>query len=811
MLKRLPFVVLLITALSIISFPVMAQMTDEAVYEYVKNGLAAGKSQDALTKELVSRGVTKEQVLRIKNSVNGVGVNSAVRQAGVQERVRRMSGTVMSKQYEGMTNVTEQLAAMPDSLFQKPLLAPDTLKVFGHNIFTNPYLTFEPNENLATPENYKLGAGDEVIVDIWGANQNTIRQTIAPDGFINIDGLGLVYLSGMTIKDAEKYMRKQLNKIYPLSGEGAQSEFKLTLGALRTIQVNVVGEVKVPGTYFLSSLSSVYHALYRAGGFTELGSLRNIELIRNGKKVTDVDVYDFIVRGRSSDDIILQDGDVVVVPTYEMVVQIDGKVKRPLGYEMKNGETVQSLLDFAGGFKGDAYTSNLNVIRRNGREYQVYTVDSDEYSTFQLMDADSLSVGEIINRYENRVIVKGAVYRPGTYQFSEKINTVTKLIDVAAGLTGDAFTGRALLHREKKDLTYELISIDLKAVLNGTEPDVELQANDILFVSSIHDLNDMGSITVKGEVARPGEYIFAENTSVEDIIIQAGGLLESASSAKVDISRRIKDPKSTTYSSYISEVFTIELKDGYAVDGNEGFILQPYDVVYVRRSPNYSTQTQVTVSGEVLFPGDYTLAQKNTRLSDIVKMAGGVSEWAYVKGARLTRKMTKEEKALVQTTIDMLENTKDTLDVTKLEVKDRYSVGINLEEALAKPGSDADVIILEGDQLIIPEFINTVKISGNVLYPNVVTYNSKMSVKDYVEMAGGYGFNSKKNKSYIVYVNGTVARARKNSHSQIEPGCEIIVPQKAQKEGLLEKFLSIATTSSSIATMLATVANIILR
>lgn len=821
--KSIKFIIA-VFASALISLPAMAQMTDEAVYNYVKDGLSAGKSQDVLVKELVARGVTKEQALRIQQTLQGKGTTGAIRDAGVQERVRRMTGTMVGRENEAMNAITGELNEMPDSLFKDGKIKTierdgeiyvlqekkdSIVPVFGHNIFSNKDLTFAPNENLATPENYKLGPGDEVIIDIWGTNQNTIRQTISPDGFISIEGIGLVYLTGMTVKDADKYMRKQLNKIYSVAGEGAQSDIKLTLGALRTIQVNVMGEVKVPGTYFLSSLSSVYHALYRAGGFTDLGSLRNIELIRNGKKIVDVDVYDFIVKGQSPDDVTLQDGDIILVPTYEMIVDVAGNVKRPMKYEMKDGETVKSLLDYAGGFKGDAYTKNINLIRRNGREYQVYTVMSPDYETFSLMDADSLTIGTIIDKYENRVEVRGAVYRPGSYQLSEQINTVGKLIDVADGLKGDAFTNRALIHRERKDLTLEVIAVDLKAILNGSVPDVPLQENDILFVSSIHDLQDLGIITVNGEVARPGTFVFADNMTIEDAIIQAGGLLESASTAKVDVSRRIKDPKSNEAIDTLARTYTFTIKDGFVLDGSEEFVLQPYDQVYVRKSPIYNVQGHVTVDGEVLYPGQYALAQKDMRLSDIIAQSGGITKWAYIKGAKLERQMTEEEKARQEATLEFMENSKDSIDVKKLNLETVYTVGIDLEAALAKPGSDFDVVLRDGDKLIVPELLNTVKISGTVMYPNTVAYNPSMTVKDYITMAGGYGFKAKRSRAYIIYMNGTVAKAKKVNTSVVQPGCEIVVPGKRQNDNSLQQFLSIASTSSSIATMLATVYNII--
>ena len=613
----------------------------------------------------------------------------------------------------------------------------------------------------------------------------------------------------MKVKEADTYMRRQLNKIYSVDGEDAQSEIKLTLGAIRTIQVNVMGEVAAPGTYFLSSLSTVYHALYRAGGFSDLGSVRNIELIRDGKKKATIDIYDFIVKGQSPDDVTLQEGDIILVPTYESLVSAYGKVKRPMIYEMKGDETVADLLEYAGGFAGNAYKVNVNMERKNGREFQVYTVMEDEYPTFKVMDGDVVTVGTMIDRYENRLEIKGAVFRPGVYQYSDRIRTVKQLVAIADGLKGDAFTNRAIIQRELPDYTMETVSFDLKKVLSGEEPDVELKPNDVLTVSSIHDLEDVGFITVYGEVATPGSFVFAKNTTLEDIIMQAGGLLESASTVKVDVSRRIKDTHATEATDTLSRIYTFSIKDGFVVDGDPDFILEPFDNVYVRRSPSYNIQNHVRVEGEILFPGTYALSQKSTRLSDIVKQAGGASEWAYVKGSRLSRRMTPEERTRMQSTLAMLDNTKDSLDVSKIDIAETYFVGIDLEAALANPGSDADILLRDGDVLLIPEYLNTVKISGNVLYPNVVSYNSNMTVKDYIDMAGGYGFNSKKSRAYVVYINGTVAKAKKYSKTVVQPGCEIIVPQKMKKEDSLQKILSVATTSSSIATMLATIYNII--
>ena len=798
MLKRLFPVILVLSAFALASVPAAAQMSDDAVVEYVKDGIANGRSQNEMAMELAAKGVTREQVERIRNaSQAGVLAGNAARTAGEQERARRMNDGMMETPAVKVNDVLEDVI--------EPVATP----VFGRNIFTNDNLTFAPSTNLPTPEDYRLGPGDEVIIDIWGNNQATIRQTISPDGTINIPDIGLVSLNGMTIRQADSYMKRKLGQIYSVDGEDAKSEIKLTLGNIRTIQVNLMGEVAVPGTYYLSSLSNLYHALYRAGGVSDLGSLRDIQLVRKGKKVASVDVYDFIMNGKTPDNINLEEGDIIVVPAYARLVEVAGNVKRPMTYELRDGETVESLLDYAGGFSGNAYKENVRVVRQNGKEYQVYTVDAPDYASFVLEDGDELTVGQILDRYANRIEVKGAVYRPGIYQLGNGVSTVSQLIAKADGLKGDAFTNRALIHREREDLTLEVISVDVKGILNGTAADIELQKNDILYIPSIHDLSDIGDITVEGEVARPGAFVFADNTTLEDAIMMAGGLLESASTVKIDVTRRIKDASSTSQSENIAEVFTFSFKDGYVLDGEPGFVLQPYDYIYVRRSPSYTEQISVEVRGEVVFPGTYNISRRTERLSDVIAKAGGINQWAYVKGARLSRKMDEEEKARLQSTLEVMDSAKDSIDVSTLATAERYYVGIDMEAALAKPGSDVDLVLREGDVLIVPQYNNTVKISGNVLYPNTVTYRPDMTVNDFVTMAGGYGFRSKKNKAYIIYMNGTVSRARRYSKGVVEPGCEIVVPKKRERKGALQEVLGVATTASSLATMMATIGNLL--
>lgn len=824
-------------------------LTDKQVMEYVEMGMQQGKSQQQIATELARRGVTREQAERVKKlyEQGQKSEKSATSKSGNsrtdanknltsdKEYVGRdfnfengnATGTSKSKVYKYVT--TQELPEGADSLsfsldktgnlvsksgvtiFKEEL--PEDM-VFGRNIFNTSNLTFEPSSNLPTPANYRLGAGDEIIIDIWGTSQVSIQQTITPDGAINIDNLGLVFLNGMTVNQATNYLRKELNKIYAgLSDENPTSHIKVSLGNSRTIQVNVMGEVYQPGTYAISAFSTVFHALYNAGGVSDIGSLRNIQVVRNGKSIANVDVYDFIMQGKTKDDISLQEGDVIIVNPYEALVKIEGNVKRPMKYEMKADETVATLLKYAGNFASDAYTRSMKLVRQNGKEYQIFTVDDMDYSVFKLKDGDVLTAEAILDRYENKLEVKGAVYRPGIYQFGGDLNTVKQLIEKADGVMADAFLGRAVLHREREDLTKEIIQVDLKAILNGSRPDIALKRNDVLYIPSIHDLQDLGNIELFGEVARPGKYIYADNMTLEDLIIQAGGLLESASTVKVDVSRRIKDAKSTEATSTIGKMFSFALKDGFVVDGEAGFVLEPYDQVYVRRSPGYQPQANVTIEGEILYNGTYSLTTKNERLSDLVKKAGGATPYAYIKGAKLMRKANEEEMKRMADVMKIMQREMGAqTDSLKLELDNIYSVGIDLEKALAKPGSDADIALREGDQLIIPEMTNTVKINGAVMLPNTVSYKKGETVSYYISQAGGYANGARKSKAFIIYMNGQVAKVKKFNKKQIEPGCEIVVPIKDKSKAdkwNIQTILGIASSIGSLGLTAASVANIL--
>ena len=776
-------------------------MSDQQVLEYVKDGIKQGKEQKQLASELARKGITKEQAMRVKElyeKQNNVNTSNATGTDVNESRLRE----------EMKENTSDMLEDHPST---QDLAHED--QVFGRNIFNTRNLTFEPSVNLATPSNYRLGPGDEVIIDIWGASQNTIRQQISPDGTINIQKIGPVYLSGLTVSEANDYLKKSLNKIYNglNNTTDPSSDIRLTLGNIRTIQINIMGEVVQPGTYALSAFSTVFHALYRAGGVSDIGSLRNVQLVRNGKKIATIDVYEFIMKGNAQDDIRLQEGDVVIVPAYEVLVKLSGKVKRPMRFEMKKDENLATLIKYAGGFDADAYTRSLRVVRQNGEEYEVNTVKDIDYSIYKMRNGDVVTAEAILNRFTNKLEVRGAVYRPGIYQLSGTLNTIRELVNEAQGLTGDAFLNRSVLYRQHENLTTEVLPIDIKSIMDGTSPNIALQKNDILYIPSIHDLSDRGNIIVHGEVAKPDSYPYADNMTLEDLIIQAGGLREAASTVRVDVTRRIKNPRSTADNDTIGQMFSFSLKDGFIIDGQPGFVLQPYDEVYVRRSPGYQAQQNVGIEGEILFGGTYALTSREERLSDLVNKAGGATNYAYLRGAKLTRIANADEKKRMGDVIRLMRRQlgEEMMDSLGIDIENTFTVGIDLERALRNPKSSSNIVLREGDVISIPKNTNTVTINGAVMVPNTVSYLEGKDVDYYLNQSGGYSDNAKKSKKFIVYMNGQVTRVKGNGKKQIEPGCEIIVPSKSKKRTNVGEILGYATSFSSLGMMIASIANLI--
>ena len=788
----------------LLSTVAFAQMSDQQVIQFIQAEMKAGTSQAQIVTKLVQKGVSMEQIRRLQkqyaSQISKAGATGKVN-AAVSEASSRLRNKSDKNNKSDQITFQQEMAddeQMPSSAVQRmdETRVPDSLKVFGHDIFNNKLLSFEPNMNIATPQNYVLGPGDQVIVDVYGASQKSQQLEVSPDGVIVVEGYGPIQVSGLTVAAAQRKLRTTLGSRYK------SSSMNVSVGQTRTIMVNVMGEVKAPGTYTLSAFSTVFHALYMAGGINDLGTLRSIKVYRQGRLISTVDVYQYILNGRLAGNVRLQENDMIIVGPYEALVNIRGHIKRPMIYEMRPTESVAQVIKYAGGFSSDAFKKSVRLVRKSGERYSVHTIEEFDMSGFKVTDGDAISVDPMVDRYENMVEVKGAVFRPGQYELGKQISSVRALVEAAGGLTEEAFTGRAVLYRMKQDRTLETQSLDLGGILAGAVPDVPLRNEDMLIIATLSERNAERIVTITGEVLTPGTYPYSERETVEDLILRAGGLTDAASFAKVDVSRRIHDPKAVQTGQEISKNFSFSLKDGLVVDGQQGFMLEPYDVVQVRRSPGFMVPRTVHIEGEVTFEGDFNLSKKNERISDIIKAAGGVTPDAYVKGARMERHMNAEERARMEAVIKAARQnstSKDSVQLDKLELTEYYAVGIDLEKALANPGGDYDIVVRDSDRIFVPEYSGTVKISGNVLFPNTVSYQAGKDWKYYINQAGGFGYRSRKSHSYIVYQNGTVTRVGKG---KVEPGCEIVVPQKGKRDmSSIMQWVSMGTSLTSLAAM----------
>ena len=836
-----------------VQFMSAQSMSDDQVVKYVMEQQEKGKDQQTIVSQLLQKGVTVDQLRRIREKYEAEGkqpgaldltgksqaTGSSSRMRGRTEKERaqddrqKRSNYMVRSRREMLESedkdvrgkrLNEEIGFMDiDSLiyYQNYFKEDEGRQVFGRNIFYNEMLTFEPSLNIPTPADYRLGAGDGVIIDVWGASQTTFEETVSPDGTVTLEEIGPVRLAGMTVAEANDYVKEYLGRFF--SG----SSITLTVGEVRSVQVQVMGEVMMPGSYTLSALSTAFNALYAAGGINDIGTLRDIKVYRGGRVISTIDVYDYILNGNTKGDVRLEDNDVIVVGPYDCLVNIQGKVKRPMYYEMKESESVASILDYAGGFAGDAYTNNIRVIRKSGREYSVHTVGEFEMNGFLLKDGDSLYVDSVIPRFSNMAEVRGAVFHPGQYQMDGSIKTVRQLIQAADGLREDAFVKRAVMHRQQEDLTMAALSVDIEGIMAGTSPDIPLRKNDVLYIPSALDMKGERTLTINGEVNYPGIYEYADSTAIEDLILQAGGLTEAASMARVDVFRRIKNPDAVTDDEKMAETYTFFLRDGLVMGEGEDFHLQPYDEVFVRRSPAYSEQQNVKISGAVNFEGEYAMDTKDYRLSDLVKAAGGLSSLGYAKGARLQRPLNDEEKKQRETSMrnsqiqlyeESLRSEKeydldkaDSILNLRLDLGDSYLVAINLEKALQNPGGVDDIRLREGDELVVPQFINTVKISGEVMFPTSMSYEKGKSLKYYIKRAGGFADRAHKSHVYAIYMNGSVKElGRRTGKGDIQPGCEILVPSKPQRNKMTpQEIMTIGTSTASLATVIATLVNIL--
>ncbi|MBO4800959.1 MAG: SLBB domain-containing protein [Bacteroidaceae bacterium] len=824
-------------------------MTDDQLIRYVLQEKEKGTDQQVILRNVMQRGVTVEQLRRVRKKVEAqqkqlgaVDLTGSTqqktdnrlrtRQQVAQDERQKQQGHMIRSQREEeewrylpreqrMQMIEEESSYFDlDSLDYYSSLIPKDQQVFGRNIFNQKNLSFEPNMNMATPANYRLGAGDAVIIDVWGASQETFTGTISPDGTITIEGVGPVKLAGLSVSEATARLKSRLGQYY------SDCKVSLSVGETRSIIVQVMGEVVMPGSYTLSSLSTAFNALYAAGGISDIGTLRDIEVYRGGRVISRIDVYDYLLHGNSKGDVRLQDNDVIRVGAYDCLVEVRGKVKRPMFYEMKTGESVQRVLEFTGGFTGDAYTKSVRLVRKAGEEYSIYNIEEFEMNGFTLADGDSLFVDSVVPRFRNMVEVRGAVMHAGMFQMDGKIQTVRDLLLAAEGLREDAFTERAVMHREKEDLTLEMISLNIKGIMDGTVSDVPLKKNDVLFIPSKIDLNGEQTLRINGEVNFPGTYQYADRTTIKDLILQAGGFTRAASTAKIDVFRRTYNPDATEATLAIAEVFSFNMDHGFMVE-DTAFYLQPFDEVQVRKSPVYAEQQNVKITGSVNFEGEYAMTNKEFRLSDLVKIAGGLSETAYPKGARLVRLMTPEEReqresALRTSQIALYEQAldagkdydrhlADTLLTMKMNQGYNYNVAIDLEKALANPKGVDDVVLRANDQLIVPQFSNTVKISGEVMYPISINYKEGANLSYYIKRAGGYSNRASKSQTYAIYMNGSVDQlGRRDSGKGIAPGSEIVVPTKKKREGMSTAEIAVlGTSAASLTTMVVALINLL--
>lgn len=772
-----------------------AQMSDQQVMSLIASEAKAGTSQAQIVTKLIQRGVKIEQIRRLRNQydkqISSRGLSSAA-DGAVKMATDRMAGN--SDQASGQELTTAKVgttgevyndAASEVQTAEHDVqatqgTAPDAngKKVFGRDIFAQANPSFQPNANMPIPDNYVLGPGDQVVVDIYGASQGTLVHTISPEGTITVSGYGPIYLSGLTVAGAQSKLRSTLGSRYQ------SSNLKMTVGNTRTIQVNIMGEVRAPGTYHLSAFANVFYALYRAGGTSSLGTLRNIKVYRNGRLVTVVDLYDYILNGRLAGNIRLQDNDVIQVEPYQALVGITGNIKRPMFYEMRKDESVATLLKYAGGFTGDAHKKSVRLVRQTGERYSVFNVDEFEMANFKVEDGDAVTVDGMINRFENMVEVKGAVFRPGQFQLGAGITSVRSLIEAADGLTEDAFTSHAVLHRLKADRSLEILPVDVQGIMDGTVADIPLQNEDVLFIMTQEDLRQERTLTITGAVMSPGTYEYADNVTISDLIVMAGGLRDQASLMRVEVSRVLRDKYATKKTNQYAEKFHFDLKNGLLIDQDRQFVLEPYDHVTIYNSPVFNQARLVTVNGEVNWEGTVAMEQRETHLSDVIEMAGGFTEQAYLKGATLMRRMSEEERVRMRATMeavrDILTEKGDSVSYSKLDLDNSYPVYIDLEQAVKKPGCEADILMREGDRLFVPEYNPTVRVSGDVMFPNTLFYESGKDYKYYVNEAGGFGHRAKKSKTFIVYQNGRASLVKKGAKP--EPGCEIVVVSKKRKQ-----------------------------
>lgn len=838
-------------------------LSDAQIEQLIKRAESAGMNEMQLESYARERGMPANEVAKLRERIQQLRSGGKAS----QQQLRQGQQPGQTRQIEGFNFDPALFDSIrrADPYFD---LTPEQKKIFGYKLFHNRNLTFNPSLNIPTPGSYVIGSGDQLIIDVYGASQQSYELTVTPEGRIMIPNLGPITVGGSTIDAARPRIRQQLGRIYSgLLGSNPNTFLEIRLGNIRSISVSMVGELIKPGTYTLPSFASVFNALYAAGGPNENGTFRNIQVYRDSKLLTEVDIYDFLTKGDHGSNVTLRDNDVVIVQPFKSRVELKGPVRREGYFEMKPEESVADLINFAGGFSSLAYRERLTIRRATGEQMKVQDLSAEEFAAFGLQDGDEITVGERLNRFENRVQVAGAVFRPGEFSIPDSGMGVRDLIAKAEGLRGDAFTGRAILYRTKEDLTLESMSVDIRGILDGTIPDIALRREDVLSIPSRYDLKEEYYIRITGEVNIPGAYAYAENLTVADLITKAGGFKDAASNSYIEIARRVRDD----ISGKVAEIINLDVDNQLNLRPEDSKVkLQPFDHIFVRRSPGFQRERLVEVQGEVFYPGEFALSNANERISDLISRAGGLNQFAYPKGATLIRrteyfqpkteseikeenlrsvvaKLQREglslseaeeialeriEKRLAdkeEAKVKMEEKEKQTLasrfraerlqdvsvgdtSLVQYEFKEQELIGINLEAIMSNPGSAQDLILEEGDIISIPKELQTVRMRGEVLFPTTARFQELRGFRSYISRAGGFTEDARRGKSYVVYANGDVQRTRKflflKFYPHIEPGAEIIVPQKPERQPMTaQAWVGLATSMATLALLISNLTN----
>lgn len=773
------------------------ELSDNQIEQLIRRAEQEGRSLQELEAEAINRGMPYNEVLKLRARINEI------------QRKREQRDTMMAEQERSLQDRDRLSERRPDTLLLDTL---DKLKVFGQEFFNRENLSFEPSLNIPTPTDYILAAGDQLQIDVWGASQQSYEVTITPDGFIRISNLGNINVSGMSVEKASELIINRLSTIYSgLRGPNPNTFASVSLGNIRSIKVSITGEAYLPGTYTLPALSTVFNALYLAGGPNTRGSFREIRLMRKGETFATIDLYDFLAKGQTASNIRLRDEDVIFIPTYHNRITFHGEVKRPAIYELREQETLADLVNITGGFSENAYTQRLKIFRKTTTQQKILDVDESLYASFLMQSGDSIFVEPILKRFENRITLQGAVFREGKFAHREGM-TLSQLIELADGLREDAFTPRASIYRHQENLRVEVIAVDLQKVLDGQAEDPLLQKEDLVHISTIFELEEALTLQIFGEVQAEGRFPYSQNMTLGELIRQAEGLKESASLARVEVARRIPNRDAQRPGTQIAEVFNFPLDADLSLeDEAASFVLHPFDIVFVRRSPGYETQRIARVQGEVIFPGRYAIASKNEHISDLVKRAGGFTDEAYLPGATLLRRIDKADEER-RRQLEMLATTEFEIITETTETGNQHYIGIDLQRIMSNPRSRHDLIVMDGDILRIPQQLQTVRMSGAVLHPTSARYQARTGVRSYVAQAGGFAENARPGKVYVLYPNGSVDRTRSfmgiRSYPSVEPGAEIIVPQKPDRPPrTLQETIAIGSAISSLALVIVTLIN----